>query len=315
MVPTIDHVLGQDDVIRRFRVALEASWNDGSRLPHMLFTGGPGLGKTMLAHLAAKELGVNLHERLAQVVNTPGSLNGLLLQAKDKDVVFLDEVHELLPSTQTLLYQSMEGRHISVRASNERTLTMPLRDLSVIAATTDEYKLLGPLRDRFKIILPFTTYDDESLAKIVGQRAQLTGIQIDNGVAQEISKRSKGTPRLGIRLLESCHRYARSRGDENITMDHFEATVALDNLDTLGLGPDEQRFIKFLMKRRGEPVRLFSIEAAIGVHRRTIADVIEPYLLRKGLIERMPQGRVITEQGIRHVQDAKQVQPAREASS
>ena len=315
MVPTINHVVGQDDAIRRFRVALEASWNDSSRLPHMLFTGGPGLGKTMLAHLAAKELGVQLHERLAQVVNTPGSLNGLLLQAKDKDLVFLDEVHELLPSSQTLLYQAMEGKRISVRARDERTFTMPLKDFTVVAATTDQFKLLGPLRDRFIVILPFTTYDDESLAEIVAQRAHLIGLQIDDGIAEQIARRSKGTPRLGIRLLESCHRYARSRGDEKVTVQHFEETVALDGIDELGLGPDEQRFVKYLMKQWGRPVRLFCIEAAIGVHRRTIQEVIEPFLIRSGLIERTPQGRVITEAGIRHVKCTDRVRTVSEATS
>lgn len=315
MVPTINHVVGQDDAIRRFRVALEASWNDGSRLPHMLFTGGPGLGKTMLAHLAAKELGVQLHERLAQVVNTPGSLNGLLLQAKDKDLVFLDEVHELLPSSQTLLYQAMEGRRISVRARDERTFTMPLKDFTVVAATTDQFRLLAPLRDRFKVILPFTTYDDESLAEIVAQRAQLTGLQIDCGIAEQIARRSKGTPRLGIRLLESCHRYARSRGDEEVTMQHFEETVALDGIDDLGLGTDEQHLIKFLANQPGKPVRLFTLEAAIGVHRRTISEVFEPFLIRKGLIERTHQGRLITEEGMRHVKRTDRVRTVSEATS
>ncbi len=259
MVPTIDHVIGMQDVVRRLKVCLEACWNDGIRLPHALLVGGPGVGKTMTAHLIARELGVQVHERLAQVVNTPGSLNGLLLQANDKDICFLDELHELLPSMQTVLYRAMEGGQISLRTRDERTLTMPLKDLTVIGATTDEYKLLGPLRDRFKVVLPFTTYDNNSLAKIVAQRARLIEMRIEPQVAPEIAKRSKGTPRLAIRLLESCHRFARSQGDDEVTLRHFEQTVALDGIDELGLGPDEQRFVKFLTKRRGEPFRLFTL--------------------------------------------------------
>jgi holliday junction DNA helicase RuvB len=266
----------------------------------MLFVGGPGLGKTMLAQLAAKELGVTLHERLAQVVNFVGVLNGLLLQAGDKEIVFLDEIHELLPTVQTVLYRAMEGQRITLRTRDDKSVTMPLKDFTVIGATTDEYRLLGPLRDRFKVVLPFTTYDDESLTQIVLQRAHLSSMPIDPDVAPEIAKRSKGTPRLAIRLLESCFRYARSRGDDQVTMAHFEQTVRLDGIDPLGLGPDEQRFVKFLMNQRGRPVRLFTIEAAIGVHRRTIQEVIEPFLLRKGLIERTQHGRVITEAGIKH---------------
>lgn len=308
MVPTVDHIIGQQDAVRRFRVALEASWNDSQRLPHMLFVGGPGLGKTMLAHIAAKELGVQLHERLAQVVNSMGALNGLLLQAEDKEIVFLDEIHELLPAVQTLLYRAMEGQQISLRTSEEKTLTMPLKNFTVIGATTDEFRLLRPLNDRFKVVLPFTTYDEESLEKIILQRTQLSGIPIDQQVAAEIAQRAKGTPRLAVRLLESCHRYARSLGDNEVTLRHFNETVALDGIDGLGLGPDEQRLMRFLSDRRGEPIRLHTLEAAVGIHRRTIQDVIEPFLIRKGLIERTPQGRVITEAGLRHVESTEVVQ-------
>jgi holliday junction DNA helicase RuvB len=300
MVPTINHVIGQHDAVARFKVALEASWNDATKLPHMLFVGGPGLGKTMLAQLAAKELGVTLHERLAQVVNFVGALNGLLIQAGHKEIVFLDEIHELLPSVQTVLYRAMEGQQISVRTRDDRSVNMSLKDFSVIGATTDEYRLLGPLRDRFKVVLPFTDYDDESMTKIILQRAQLMSFNMEPEVATQIAMRSRGVPRLGIRLLESCHRYSRSRGDDKVKMSHFENTVRLDGIDSLGLGPDEQRFVKFLMNQRGRPVRLFTIEAAIGVHRRTIQDVIEPFLLRKGLIERTQHGRVITKAGAEH---------------
>lgn len=315
MVPTINHVIGQQDAVARFKVALEAAWNDATRLPHMLFTGGPGLGKTMFAEIAAREMAVTCHERLAQTVNAFNLMNGLMLQAGDKEIVFLDEIHELIPAVQTVLYRAMEGQQISLQTREGRTAMMPLKNFTVIGATTDEYRLLSPLRDRFKVILPFTHYDIDSLTQIVEQRGQLTNVEIDDGVPLQIAKRARGTPRLAIRLLESCHRYARSRGDDKITMDHFDRTVVLDGIDEKGLGPDEQRFINFLMKRRGEPVRLFTIEAAIGVHRRTIQEVIEPYLLRINLIERTPHGRVITEKGIKHVEKSQAVPSVNEEAS
>ena len=301
MVPTINHWVGQDEAIRRFRVALEASWNDGTRLPHMLFVGGPGLGKTELAHLAARELGVVLHERLAQVVSSMGAMNGLLLQAGEKEVVFLDEIHELPPNVQTVLYRAMEGGQLSLQSCESQTMAMPIKDITVIGATTDEFRLLAPLRDRFKIVLPFVSYDVDSLATITVQRARMMGIEIDQNLGAEIAKRSKGTPRLTIRLLESCHRYARSKGDDRITLEHFEQTVALDGLDSLGLGPDEQRYLRFLAERHGEPVRLFTIESALSIHRRTIQSIIEPFVVKSGLVERHAQGRIITEAGLLHL--------------
>ena len=301
MIPTISHWVGQDDAIRRFKVGLEAAWNDGTRLPHMLFVGGPGLGKTLLAQLAAKEMGVAMHERLAQVVTDMGLMNGLLLNAGDKEIVFLDEIHELLPQNQTVLYRAMEGGQISLYGRDKSTLNMPLKDITVIGATTDEYRLLSPLRDRFKMILPFVEYDTEALATITLQNARLRGIEMAEQVASRISERSRGTPRWAIRLLESCHRFARSRGDERITMKHFEQTVALDGIDALGLGPDEQRYLRFLAERSGDPVRLFTIESALGIHRRTIQSVIEPFLVKSRLVERHTNGRTITEAGLLHL--------------
>lgn len=308
MVPTVNHWVGQHEAIQRFRVALEASWNDGTRLPHMLFVGGPGLGKTELAHVAAREMGVTLHERIAQVVSSRGAMNGLLLQAADKDIVFLDEIHELPPHVQTILYRAMEGSQLSIQGRVSQTMAMPLKDFTVIGATTDEFRLLGPLRDRFKLILPFIAYDVDSLTTITLQRARTMGIALDRLLGVEIATRSKGTPRLAIRLLESCHRFTRSRGDDRITQRHLEQTLSLDGLDSLGLGPDEQRYLRFLAEHNGDPVRLFTIESALGIHRRTIQWVIEPFLVKSGLIERRTQGRAITDAGLRHlglIQDPK----------
>ena len=267
----------------------------------MLFVGGPGLGKTALAHLAAREMGVRLHERLAQVVGDMGALNGFLLGAKNKEIVFLDEIHELPANAQTVLYRAMEGRQIYLNRRDNKTFKMKLEDITIIGATTDEFRLLAPLRDRFKVILTFVEYATESLATITIQRARRMNIELDEHIGNEIAKRSKGTPRLAIRLLESCHRFSRSKGDDRITLEHFKATVLLDGLDSLGLGPDEQRYLRFLAGRNGEPVRLFTIESALGIHRRTIQAVIEPFIVKMGFVERHSQGRMITEAGLRHL--------------
>jgi Holliday junction DNA helicase RuvB len=267
----------------------------------MLLTGPPGLGKTVLAHLSAKEMAVPIHERIGQNLLMPASLNGLLALANDKDIVFIDEIHEMGELCQTLLYKAMEEQKLFVDGPADTSFALPTSDFCLIAATTDEYALLPPLRDRFKLVLPFSYYDVESLGIITKQHAQMTGLAISTEVATEIAKRSRGTPRLAIRLLESCHRYARSKGEDQIVMTHFLETAKLDGIDDLGLGPDEQRYLQLLADNQGQPVRLFSIEAAIGVHRRTIQSVIEPFLLRSGLIERCQNGRQITVSGLRHL--------------
>ncbi len=267
----------------------------------MLFTGPPGVGKTELAHLAAREMCVEIHERIAQVISNIGTMNGLLMQAGHKEIIFLDEIHELLPNMQTLVYRAMEGGQVTIQKADNQTFSIPINDITIIGATTDEYALLRPLRDRFKLILPFTEYSSGDLAHITLQRAKLKGIQLSEDVAVNIAERSRGTPRLAIRLLESCHRYARSQGEDQITPDHFSRTVELDGIDHVGLGTDEQRYLQFLAKRPGEAIRLMTIESAINVHRRTIQSVVEPYLIQIGFIERQQAGRVITNAGLAHL--------------
>ncbi len=300
MVPTINHWLGQPEVIARFKIALEAAWNDAKPLPHMLMVGPPGVGKTELAHLAAREMGVGIHERLAQTLMSPGAVNSLLLDAQEKEIVFIDEVHELQPLFQTTLYRAMEDRQVFVRGRDNKTMAMPINDITVCAATTDMYSLLPPLRDRFKVILPFSFYDVDSLTEIAKQQASQMGIAITPEIAQAIARRSRGTPRLSIRIIEACYRYARSKGDTEVTREHFDATIRLEGLDDLGLGPDEQRYIRYLAKKQ-DPVRLTTLESALGIHRKTLQTVIEPFLVRANLIERSDRGRSITEEGLRHL--------------
>lgn len=246
-------------------------------------------------------MAVLLHERIGQTLFMSTALNGLLAEADDGDIVFIDEIHELPAYAQTLLYKGMEERKIFVEGPGDKSIAIPTSDFCLIAATTDEYALTSALRDRFKIILPFSYYDVDSLATITAQRAQMMRIVLDPAVPPQIAVRARGTPRLAIRLLESCHRYARSRGDEHVTLRHFEETVAMEDIDSLGLGTYEQGYLQVLADRQGESVRLFTLEAALGVHHRTIQTIIEPFLIRAGLIERRQDGRVITQAGLRHL--------------
>jgi Holliday junction DNA helicase RuvB len=267
----------------------------------MLLTGPPGVGKTTLAQLAAKETGTTLLERLGQVLANSSAVNGLLMEAKDKDIVFIDEIHEMPTSSQTLLYRAMEDRTVYVVGRDNRTLQLPVNDFVLIAASTDEYALLPPLRDRFKLILPFSWYHEQDLTTIIAQHATLTGVKLSDGVAANIAARSRGTPRLALRLMEACHRYARSQGDNQISEGSFTRAVELEAIDVLGLGTDDRRFLSLLASRPGQAIRLNTLSSSLGLHSRTLQTVIEPYLLRMKLIERTDKGRTITAAGLDHI--------------
>jgi len=300
-VPTINHFHGQDDVVARFRVALEAAWNDGTRLPHMLLVGPPGTGKTTLAQVAAREVGVQIHERIGQVLNTLEATNGLLMEAGDGEIVFIDEIHELPPQQQTILYRAMDDGTVFVNGFHGKSLSLQVNDFSLLAATTDEHAILKPLRDRFKVVLPFQFYDEESLSWIAIQHARSMGLPLDPSIAQQLAARARSIPRLVLRHLEACHRYARSRGENEITQACFDEAMTLEGVDTLGLGVDEVRYLQLLANSPNQAVRLYTIESMLGIHRQTICRVLEPDILRFNLACRTEQGRMITEEGLRHL--------------
>ncbi len=300
-VPTIDHFHGQDQVVRRARVSLEASWNDGTRLPHMLLVGPPGTGKTTLAHVLGREKGVAVHERIGQVLYCSEAVNGLLMQAGDGEIIFIDEIHELPPQQQTILYRAMDDRTVFVNGFDGESLSLPVNDFTLLGATTNEHAILKPLRDRFKVVLPFQFYEEEALSWIAIQHGRSMGLLLDPSIAQQLAARARNTPRLVIRLLEACHRYARSRGENEITQACFDEAMALEGIDGLGIGLDEVRYLRLLADNPAQAVRLYTIESVLGIHRQTIQQVLEPDLLRFGLIRRTEQGRMITEEGLRHL--------------
>lgn len=283
----MEHFVGQQHIVDRIRVCLEAAWADGTRLPHMLFIGPSGLGKTQFCEVIAKEMGCVLRQQLAQNLNLPAAMSGFLVDGEDRGVLFIDEIHLLIPQAQTLLYRSLEEGHLYLPPMQfqGKPQTIKLSDFTVIGATTDQYALLNPLLQRFKIVAHFTKYSEEQLRSLLSQRCRMLGWKIEPEVLDAISQRGRGVPRLVLRLLESCRRTARASSSEIITKHIFENTCRLENIDEAGLDEIEQRYLTVL-RDSVMPMRLNVIAARLGLPRQTVQRIVEIPLLEEGYIEK-----------------------------
>ncbi len=291
VAPTsLAHLIGQRGVVEQVRVALDASHQDGLPFPCALLTGPPGTGKSQTAKIVAAEMCSDFHEVLGQAITSPADLNALLLGAKDQDICFIDEVHELEKEYQTALYLALDQKRVFLQGARPgRTpQSIPLADFTLLLATTDEYRLLQPLRDRMRLVLRFEFYAAEDLVELLRQRTRALQWQVDQRVLAPIARRSRGTPRLALRLLQACRRVCRSEGERAITLGHLERACELEQLDGLGLGPTEQQYLRILA---GGDSRLNVIASRLGLSSRTVAEVTEPFLLRAGLVTKDDQGR------------------------
>ena len=308
--PTLNHIIGQSRAVQQLRIALEAHYTDRAEmtggeppaLPHILLVGPPGVGKSLLAKIIAKELGVELHEALAQNIYSPYHLHGLMMMAEAGDCVFVDEIHELNSMAQTTLYRALEERRLFLpTAPGEERKELSLPSFTFCGATTDEWTLTKPLRDRFKLILRLDYYTDEELTQLVAQRSRRLGWSISDAAIKGIAARGRGTPRLALRLLEATRRVARAEGASTVTIEHFRRMCEVDGIDSIGLDPLEQRFLQLLKDADGRPVRLNVLATRLGLPRQTIERVIEHDLIRLGLINKSDVGRTLTPDGHQHV--------------
>jgi holliday junction DNA helicase RuvB len=296
---SLRHIVGQRSVLAQVTIALEAAFADNRKFDSALLVGPPGVGKSALAKVIADEMATDFHEVIGQSVKSPSDLNALLLEAQDKAVVHIDEAHEMKKAFQTALYLALDQRRVFIPGGGSKPQSLAIADFTLLLSTTDEYCLLQPLRDRMKLVLRFDFYSEDELAILVRQRSQALQWPVDEEVFPLVAQRARGTPRLALRLLQSCRRVCRAEGEQTIRLDHLHKACALDQIDTLGLGPTEQRYLRILAEG---PSRLNVIACMIGLPARTVSQVTEPFLLRMGLVVKDDQGRrQLTARGREHL--------------
>lgn len=297
--------IGQLKVKESLAIAIDAAKARREPLDHTLFFGPPGLGKTTLADLIARELGVNVAMTSGPALEKPGDLVGPLTNLREGDVLFIDEIHRLRPVIEEFLYPAMEDYRIDIRLSEgpkAQTVTMNIERFTLVGATTRLGMLTAPLRARFGIIHQLAFYPDSDLEVIVHRTADVMRVTIEDEGAKEIARRSRGTPRVANRLLRRVRDYAQVRADGRITLGVAQAALELLEVDHFGLDDMDSRLLRAIIEKfDGGPVGLGTIAAAIGEDADTIEDVFEPYLVQHGFLQRTPRGRIATAHAYRHL--------------
>ena len=301
---TLDEYIGQKTVTDNLKVFITATKLRGEPLDHVLFYGPPGLGKTTLANIIAKELGVDIRITSGPSIEKAGDLAAILTNLNDNDVLFIDEIHRLNRSVEEVLYSAMEDFALDIigKGPAARSIRLDLSKFTLVGATTRAGSLSAPLRDRFGVISKFEIYTVEELKTIIMRSANILGITIDDESLEEMAKRSRGTPRVANRILKRVRDFSQVEGQNNINMSITQKALEALGVDNLGLEFLDREILKTIIQRfKGGPVGIDTIAASIGEERITIEDVYEPYLIQVGLLHRTPKGRVVSEMAYNHL--------------
>lgn len=302
---SLDEFLGQKEARANLKVFIEAAKSRGEALDHVLFAGPPGLGKTTLAQIMARELGVNFRATSGPVITKAGDLAALLTNMEERDVLFIDEIHRLTPAVEEVLYPAMEDFQLDLiigEGPAARSVRIDLAKFTLVGATTRVGLLTTPLRDRFGIPVRLNFYNEDELLQIVSRGAALFGIGITPEGAGEIARRARGTPRIAGRLLRRVRDFVSVDGDGMIDQGSADQALSRLDVDRLGLDALDHRYLRAIaVDFSGGPVGIETIAASLGEPRDAIEDIIEPFLIQKGFVNRTPRGRLLTPHAFNHL--------------
>jgi Holliday junction DNA helicase RuvB len=301
--------IGQNKVKEVLGIFIESAKMRNQPLDHVLLSGPPGLGKTTLANIISNEMGVNIRVTSGPAIERPGDLAAILTNLNENDVLFIDEIHRLNKTVEEIMYPALEDYALDIiigKGPSARSIRLDLPKFTLIGATTRSGMLASPLRDRFGVICTLDFYNAADLKEIVLRSAGIINVEINESGAEEIARRSRGTPRIANRLLKRVRDYAIVKSDGKIDSKTADSALKMLEIDEMGLDKLDRRILNTIIEYyRGGPVGLDTLAASIGEEKVTIEDVYEPYLLQIGYLNRTPRGRVVTEMGYKHVNKVK----------